>query len=51
LGKVQRVLPGMQAAFVELGIGKAAFLFVGDVVRSQPSLDPVMPWKISCDPL
>ncbi|MCA9507288.1 MAG: Rne/Rng family ribonuclease [Myxococcales bacterium] len=40
LGKVQRVLPGMQAAFVELGIGKAAFLYVGDVVRSQPSLDP-----------
>lgn len=41
LGKVQRVLPGMQAAFVELGIGKAAFLYVGDVVRSQPSLDPM----------
>ena len=40
LGKVQRVLPGMQAAFVELGIGKAAFLYVGDVVRAQPSLDP-----------
>ncbi len=39
LGKVQRVLPGMQAAFVELGIGKAAFLYVGDVLRSQPSLD------------
>lgn len=42
LGKVQRVLPGMQAAFVEIGIaGKAAFLYVGDVVRSQPSLDPM----------
>jgi ribonuclease G len=41
LGKVQRVLPGMQAAFVEIGIGKAAFLYVGDVIRSQPSLDPV----------
>lgn len=40
LGKVQRVLPGMQAAFVELGLGKAAFLYVGDVVRAQPSLDP-----------
>lgn len=40
LGKVQRVLPGMQAAFVELGIDKAAFLYVGDVVRAQPSLDP-----------
>lgn len=39
LGIVQRVLPGMQAAFVELGLGKAAFLYVGDVVRSQPSLD------------
>lgn len=40
LGKVQRVLPGMQAAFVELGTGKAAFLYVGDVVCAQPSLDP-----------
>lgn len=39
LGKVQRVLPGMHAAFVELGIGKAAFLYVGDVVRAQPTLD------------
>jgi ribonuclease G len=36
LGKVQRVLPGMQAAFVELGIGKAAFLYVGDVARLTP---------------
>lgn len=33
LGKVQRVLPGMQAAFIELGIGKAAFLFVDDVIK------------------
>jgi len=32
LGKVQRVLPGMQAAFIELGIGKAAFLYVRDVL-------------------
>lgn len=39
LGKVQRVLPGMHAAFVELGIGKAAFLYVGDVIRAQPTLD------------
>lgn len=31
IGRVQRVLPGMQAAFVELGIDKAAFLYVGDV--------------------
>lgn len=39
LGKVQRVLPGMQAAFVELGLDKAAFLYVGDVIRAQPNLD------------
>ncbi|MBL93356.1 MAG: Rne/Rng family ribonuclease [Myxococcales bacterium] len=32
LGRVQRVLPGMQAAFVEIGLEKAAFLYVGDLV-------------------
>lgn len=31
-GRVVRVLPGMQAAFVEIGLEKAAFLYVGDVV-------------------
>lgn len=36
LGKVQRVLPGMQAAFVEIGLEKAAFLYVGDVLTSEP---------------
>ncbi|MEO2166938.1 MAG: Rne/Rng family ribonuclease, partial [bacterium] len=29
-GKVQRVLPGMQAAFVDIGLEKAAFLHVSD---------------------
>lgn len=32
LGRVQRVLPGMQAAFIDLGLDKAAFLYVGDIV-------------------
>jgi ribonuclease G len=31
LGKVVRVLPGMQAAFVDIGLEKAGFLYVGDV--------------------
>src|SRR3954471_8503129 len=35
-GKVVRVLPGMQAAFVDIGLDKAAFLYVGDIV-SDPS--------------
>ncbi len=32
LGRVVRVLPGMQAAFVDIGLEKAAFLYVGDVM-------------------
>ena len=32
LGKVARVLPGMQAAFVDIGLEKAAFLYVADVL-------------------
>ena len=31
-GKVTRVLPGMQAAFVEIGLERAAFLYVDDIV-------------------
>jgi len=31
-GKVVRVLPGMQAAFVDIGLDKAAFLYVADIV-------------------
>src|SRR3954471_14092622 len=30
-GRVTRVLPGMQAAFVDIGLDKAAFLYVDDV--------------------
>lgn len=43
LGKVQRVLPGMQAAFVEIGLDKAAFLYVGDVVPPEVPEDEVQP--------
>lgn len=31
LGRVVRVLPGMQAAFVDIGLDRAAFLYVGDI--------------------
>jgi ribonuclease G len=37
LGKVTRVLPGMQAAFIDIGLDRAAFLHVEDVV---PQDDP-----------
>src|SRR5690606_21694718 len=39
-GKVQRVMPGMQAAFVDIGLERTAFLHANDVVRpSQPEVE------------
>lgn len=35
LGKVSRVLPGMQAAFVDIGLERAAFLHASDISASQ----------------
>ena len=34
LGKVVRVLPGMQAAFVDIGLDKNAFLYIDDISES-----------------
>jgi ribonuclease G len=36
-GRVTRVLPGMQAAFVDLGLERDAFLYIADVVPELPS--------------
>jgi ribonuclease G len=36
LGKVVRVLPGMQSAFIEVGLDRAAFLHVADLVGASP---------------
>src|SRR5712671_3015139 len=33
LGKVTRVLPGLQAAFIDIGQERAAFLHVEDLIR------------------
>jgi ribonuclease G len=40
-GRVVRVLPGMQAAFVDIGLEKAAFLHVSDVVAPDADPSPV----------
>jgi ribonuclease G len=34
-GRVSRVLPGMQAAFVEIGLERTAFLHAADIARSS----------------
>jgi ribonuclease G len=39
-GRVVNVLPGMQAAFVDIGIGKNAFLYIDDVLPANEALVP-----------
>jgi ribonuclease G len=36
-GKVVRVLPGMQAAFVDIGLDKNGFLHAADIARNDPA--------------
>src|SRR5258708_25621572 len=38
LGKVVRVLPGMQSAFIDIGLERAAFLHVADIWH--PRIEP-----------
>lgn len=38
-GRVVRVLPGMQAAFVDIGLDKAAFLYVSDIYRPMSEIE------------
>ncbi|RFF28429.1 MULTISPECIES: ribonuclease G [unclassified Wenzhouxiangella] len=39
MGRIERVLPGMQAAFVNIGLERTAFLHATDIVPRQPELD------------
>jgi len=39
-GKVTRVLPGMQSAFVDIGLDGDAFLYVSDVFEKSRRLRP-----------
>jgi ribonuclease G len=39
-GKVIRVLPGIQSAFVDIGLDRAAFLYGGDIQTDPNSLPP-----------
>ncbi|HZW86621.1 MAG TPA: ribonuclease G [Gallionella sp.] len=40
LGKVMRVLPGMQSAFIDIGLERSAFLHVADIWANNHSADP-----------
>ena len=41
MGRVARVLPGMQSAFVEIGLERAAFLHVADVFENREAARPI----------
>jgi ribonuclease G len=41
-GRVTRVLPGMQSAFVEIGLDSDAFLYVSDFMEDVEDLDAVV---------
>jgi len=38
-GRVQRVLPGIQAAFVDIGLPRAGFLYAGDIAQPGAGMD------------
>ncbi len=38
-GRVQRVLPGIQASFVDIGLERAGFLYAGDIARPESNVD------------
>jgi ribonuclease G len=40
-GRVARVLPGMQSAFVDIGLDRAAFLHVADIHGSREAQKPI----------
>lgn len=46
-GKVIKVLPGMQAAFVDIGLEKAAFLYISDVYSSIEDYDEMQGEEIN----
>jgi ribonuclease G len=42
-GKVLRVLPGMQSAFIDIGLERSAFLHVADIWENSHNGDPAKP--------
>ena len=42
-GRVSRVLPGMQSAFIDIGLDRAAFLHVADIWRLRQNGDDDKP--------
>jgi ribonuclease G len=54
-GRVLRVMPGMQAAFVDVGLERAAFLHASDILRAAPAEgadgDEALPQAVPTPPI
>ena len=43
IGRVMRVLPGMQSAFIDVGLERSAFLHVADIWENRNNIDAAQP--------
>lgn len=43
LGRVRDILPGMQAAFIDIGIERTAFLYVGEIIHERKEAEQPPP--------
>ena len=50
LGKVERIIPGMQAAFVNVGLARPGFLHARDIERARVASQPERA-ELTCDRL
>jgi len=50
LGKVEAVLPGIQAAFLNIGAEKSAFLHASDLIESEDEDEPGEPEDVDDEP-
>src|SRR2546427_4440855 len=48
-GRVTKVLPGMQSAFVDLGLERDAFLYVSDVIEDLEDYESESPDELHLD--
>ena len=48
-GRVTKVLPGMQSAFVDLGLERDAFLYVSDVIEDLEEFESETPDELAID--
>ncbi|MDE3268787.1 MAG: Rne/Rng family ribonuclease [Pseudomonadota bacterium] len=51
LGRVSRVVAGMQSAFIDIGIGQAGFLYGKDVLTAESSSSDDQPYPENAQPI